>query len=50
MRITFFTEQATRAAVEIWERYGVAAVQSKTAVMTDWPTLWAVSNIKAYRP
>jgi hypothetical protein len=45
MRITFFTEQAARAAVEIWERHGFAAARTGTVVVTDCPTLWAVPII-----
>jgi hypothetical protein len=46
MRITFFTEDAARAAVEIWERHGFTATRQGTVVVTDCPTLWAVPIIK----
>jgi hypothetical protein len=45
MRITFFTEEAAKAAVETWERHGFAAARSGTVVVTDCPTLWAVPII-----
>jgi len=45
MRITFFTEDAAQAAVEIWKRHGFSATRSGTEVVTDCPTLWAVPVI-----
>jgi hypothetical protein len=45
MRITFFTEDAAQAAVEIWERHGFSATRMGTVVVTDCPTLWAVPTI-----
>jgi hypothetical protein len=45
MRISFFTERAAQAAVEIWERHGLDAMRSGTVVVTDCPTLWAVPII-----
>ncbi|HEX7500672.1 MAG TPA: hypothetical protein VF524_10275 [Polyangia bacterium] len=45
MRITFFTEQAAKTAVETWERHGFTAARSGTVIVTDCPTLWAVPMI-----
>jgi hypothetical protein len=45
MRITFFSEDAARAAVETWERHGFAAARTGTVVVTDCPTLRAVPII-----
>jgi hypothetical protein len=45
MRITFFTEDAAQAAVDIWKRHGFEATRTGTVVATDCPTLWAVPVI-----
>jgi hypothetical protein len=45
VRITFSTEAAAEAAVEIWERHGFMAVRSGTTITTDCPSLWAVPII-----
>jgi hypothetical protein len=46
VRITFLTEQAAQAAVEIWEHHGFSATRSGAVVVTDCPTLWAVPIVK----
>jgi hypothetical protein len=45
MRITFFTEAAAQATVEIWKRHGFGATRVGQTVVTDGPTLWAVPVI-----
>jgi hypothetical protein len=45
VQITFSTEAAAEAAVEIWERHGFTAVRSGTTILTDCPSLWAVPII-----
>ncbi len=45
MQITFSTEAAAEAAVEIWERHGFTAARSGTTILTDCPSLWAVTII-----
>ena len=45
MRITFSTEEAAQAALDIWERHGFGATRSGAVVLTDCPALWAIPII-----
>jgi hypothetical protein len=46
VRIRFSTETAAKAAVRIWERHGYRATRAGKTVLTDGPTLWAVSVLE----
>jgi len=45
VRITFSTEEAAQAALDIWERHGLGATRSGAVVVTTCPALWAIPII-----
>ena len=45
MRITFSTEEAAQAALDICERHGFGATRSGAVVVTSCPALWAIPII-----